>query len=38
METQLPGWSATKSVINALIGILVRDGKVAVQGPVQIVG
>lgn len=36
METELPGWSATKSVTNALIGILVRQGKVTVQGPAPI--
>jgi CubicO group peptidase (beta-lactamase class C family) len=36
METQLPGWSATKSITNALIGILVREGKVATQGPAPI--
>lgn len=36
METPLPGWSATKSVTNALIGILVRQGKVAAQGPAPI--
>ncbi len=36
METELPGWSATKSVTNALIGILVRKGKVTAQGPAPI--
>lgn len=36
MDTQLPGWSVTKSVTNALIGILVRQGKVAPQGPAPI--
>ncbi|MHC2434442.1 serine hydrolase domain-containing protein [Bradyrhizobium sp. USDA 4451] len=35
-ETPLLGFSATKSVISALIGILVRDGKLAVDQPVPI--
>ena len=33
VDTPLIGWSATKSVINALIGILVRQGKLAVETP-----
>jgi CubicO group peptidase (beta-lactamase class C family) len=36
MDTRLPGWSATKSVTNALIGILVRQGKVTAQGQAPI--
>lgn len=36
MDTELPGWSATKSVTNALIGILVRQGKLSAQGPAPI--
>ncbi|WP_428668965.1 serine hydrolase domain-containing protein [Reyranella sp.] len=36
MDTPLPGWSATKSVTNALLGILVRQGKIAVQGPAPV--
>lgn len=30
-DTPLLGWSMTKSVINALTGILVRDGRLSVQ-------
>jgi CubicO group peptidase (beta-lactamase class C family) len=30
-ETSLIGWSMTKSVINALTGILVREGKLAIH-------
>src|SRR5436853_251895 len=29
IDTQVMGWSATKSVTNALIGILARQGKVS---------
>lgn len=36
IDTPLLGFSATKSVISALIGILVRDGKLAVDRPVPI--
>jgi CubicO group peptidase (beta-lactamase class C family) len=32
VDTQLSGWSATKSVTNALIGILVRQGKLSLDG------
>ncbi|WP_170991473.1 MULTISPECIES: serine hydrolase [Bradyrhizobium] len=35
-DTPLLGFSATKSVISALIGILVRDGMLAVDQPVPI--
>jgi CubicO group peptidase (beta-lactamase class C family) len=37
IDTPLLGFSATKSVISALIGILVRDGKLAIDRPVPIV-
>ncbi|TWC01075.1 CubicO group peptidase (beta-lactamase class C family) [Bradyrhizobium macuxiense] len=36
IDTPLLGFSATKSVTSALIGVLVRDGKLAVDRPVPI--
>ena len=36
VDTKVMGWSATKSVTNALIGILVRQGKVSLDGPAPI--
>lgn len=36
IDTPILGWSATKSVISALIGILVRDGKLRVDGPAPV--
>jgi len=33
-ETRLQSWSMAKSIVNALIGILVRGGKLAVDTPV----
>jgi CubicO group peptidase (beta-lactamase class C family) len=30
-ECRMPGWSVTKSLVNALVGILVRDGKLDVK-------
>ena len=35
-QTPLIGWSMTKSVINALAGILVKDGRLSLDGPVPI--
>ncbi|MBS3963259.1 MAG: serine hydrolase [Methylomonas sp.] len=35
-DTPLAGWSMTKSVMNALIGILVRDGVLALGLPVPV--
>ena len=36
IDTQVIGWSATKSVTNALIGILVRQGRLSMEGPAPI--
>ena len=36
IDTPIHGWSATKSVISALIGILVRDGKLVVNAPAPV--
>ena len=36
IDTPVIGWSATKSVTNALIGILVRQGKLSPTGPAPI--
>lgn len=36
VDTQLIGWSATKSVTNALIGILVQQDKLSLTGPAPI--
>lgn len=35
-DTPLPGWSMTKSVVNALVGVLVRQGKIALGDPVPL--
>jgi CubicO group peptidase (beta-lactamase class C family) len=35
-DSRLMGWSMTKSVINALIGILVRQGKLKIEDPAPI--
>ena len=36
VDTALPGWSATKSVTNALLGILVRQGRLDMNAPAEI--
>lgn len=36
VDTPLNGWSATKSVTNALLGILVRQGRLAMNAPALI--
>jgi CubicO group peptidase (beta-lactamase class C family) len=35
-DTPLIGWSMTKTVINALVGILVKDGRLAVNRPAPV--
>jgi hypothetical protein len=36
VDTPVIGWSATKSVINALLGILVRQGKLDMHAPAPV--
>ncbi len=36
IDTQIMGWSATKSVTNALIGILVQQGRLLLEGPAPV--
>lgn len=35
-DTAITGWSATKSVTNALVGVLVQQGKLSVDGPTPV--
>ena len=35
-ESVLAGWSMTKSAVNALVGVLVRDGKLALDAPLDV--
>jgi CubicO group peptidase (beta-lactamase class C family) len=35
-DTRLLGWSMTKGVMNALVGVLVRDGRLSLDAPVPI--
>ena len=35
-ESALAGWSMTKSAVNALVGVLVRDGKLALDAPLEV--
>lgn len=36
VDTKLPGYSLSKSVVNALVAILVRQGKLTVDGPAPV--
>jgi CubicO group peptidase (beta-lactamase class C family) len=36
VDTPLLGWSVTKSVVNALIGVLVRDRRLSIDGPAPV--
>jgi CubicO group peptidase (beta-lactamase class C family) len=36
IDTPLHGWSLTKSVFNALVGILVREGRLSIDGPAPV--
>ena len=36
VDTPLHGWSVTKSVVNALIGVLVREGQLSIDGPAPV--
>ncbi len=35
-DTRLIGWSMTKSVMSALVGILVKDGRLSLDGPLPV--
>jgi CubicO group peptidase (beta-lactamase class C family) len=35
-DTALIGWSMTKSVVNALVGTLVKDGRLSVEAPAPV--
>ncbi len=35
-DSALAGWSMTKSVVNALVGVLVREGRLALDAPLEV--
>jgi CubicO group peptidase (beta-lactamase class C family) len=36
IDTPVSGWSMTKSVTNALLGVLLRDSKISITGPAPV--
>ena len=36
VDTPILGWSMAKSVTNALVGVLVREGKISITGPAPV--
>lgn len=36
IETPIQGWSMTKAATNALLGVLVREGKISITGPAPV--
>jgi len=36
-DTRLPGWSMNKSIVNAMTGVLVKDGKLALSAAAPVV-
>lgn len=36
VSTPINGWSASKSILNALVGVLVRDGKLDINKPAEL--
>jgi CubicO group peptidase (beta-lactamase class C family) len=36
MENPLPGWSMAKTVINALVGIMIGQGRLSLDGPLPV--
>src|SRR5947207_4661979 len=36
VDTKMPGYSMSKSVVNAMVGILVKQGKLTVDGPAPV--
>ena len=36
-DTRLPGWSMNKSIVNAMVGVLVKQGKLALEAAAPVV-